>query len=217
MIMRYIILWLLSMQVALTVSAQESANDSLQATADTISSSWSFEADAYYYILPGEKNTTTLMGYADRKALHVEARYNYEDVKTVSLFGGYRFEAGRKLQLSITPMLGFALGNTNGVVPGLEASLTWKIFDFYSESEYVFDLKGKENDFFYSWTELAVTPFSNFRTGISGNRTRLFQSNLEIQKGIFAQYSFWKLTAGVHYFNPFSDEGFVIATLAVEF
>lgn len=215
--MRYLITGLLSMQIAFATFAQQTAKDSLQTTVDTIPTPWSFEAAVYHYILPGEKNTTTLLGYADHKALHLETRYNYEDLKTASVFGGYRFEAGRKLLLSITPMIGFVFGNTNGIAPGLEASLTWKKFDCYSESEYVFDFDGKENNFFYTWTELAVTLFRNFRTGISGNRTRLFQSDLDIQKGIFAEYSFWKLTAGVHYFNPFSDEEFVVATLGIEF
>jgi hypothetical protein len=157
------------------------------------------------------------LGYADHKALHLEARYNYEDVETGSVFGGWVFEAGNKLAVSLTPMIGIVFGNTNGIAPGLEASLAWKKFDFYSETEYVFDFDGKENNFLYTWTELAISPFRNFRTGISANRTRLFQSDLEVEKGIFIQYSFWKLTAGVHYFNPFSNDDFVIATLGIEF
>ena len=215
--MRYVIIYLLSVHIAFSAFAQKGGNDSSQASVDTVSSAWRFEADIYYYVLPHEKNTSTLIGYADHKSLHLEARYNYEDVKTASLFVGYSFEAGHKLKLTITPMIGSVFGNTNGFVSGLEASLKWKKLDFYTESEYVFDLAGKENDFFYSWTELAITPFTNFRTGISGSRTRLFHSTLEVQKGLFMEYSFWKLTAGVHYFNPFSDEYFVIATLAFEF
>ena len=215
--MRYLITFFLSIQVAITAFAQQPTNDSLQATSDTIPSPWSFAAAVYHYIRPGEKNTTTLLGYADHKALHLEARYNYEGLKTGSIFGGYTFETGNKLVFTATPMIGFVFGNTNGIAPGLETSLAWKILDFYSESEYVIDLDGKENNFFYTWTELAITPFRNFRTGISANRTRLYQSDLEVEKGIFIQYSFWKLTAGVHYFNPFSSDEFVIATLAIEF
>jgi len=217
MTMRYILIIILLSLITIKMPAQKASEDSLATAQDTASSSWSFEADAYYYILPGEKNTTTLLGYADHKSLHLEARYNYEDEKTASLFGGYMFETGRKLKLSVTPMIGFVIGNTDGIAPGLELSLTWKKLDFYSESEYVIDFDGQENNFFYTWTELAISPFRNFRTGISGNRTRLFQSELEIQKGIFAEYSFWKLTAGVHYFNPFSNDYFVIVTLGIEF
>ena len=43
------------------------------------------------------------------------------------------------------------------------------------------------------------------------------KQGLDLQRGLFAQYSLWKLTAGVHYFNPFANEGFVITTLAIGF
>jgi hypothetical protein len=68
MIMRHLILSLLSILVAFTSFAQQTTKDSLQTKTDTVSSSWSFAAATYYYILPGEKNTTTLLGYADHKS-----------------------------------------------------------------------------------------------------------------------------------------------------
>jgi len=217
--MKNLIISFLSISIAFTSLAQHTASDSLSKAHDstTALSSWAFSAAAYYYILPHEENTTTLLGYADHKWLHLEARYNYEDRNTASVFGGYMFEGGGKLSWTLTPMIGFVVGNTDGIAPGFETSFNWKKFDFYSESEYVFDFAGKENNFFYTWTELAITPFKNFRTGISGNRTRLYQSGLEVQKGIFTQYSFWKLTAGLHYFNPFSDNQFFVATMSIEF
>lgn len=215
--MPYLTISFLLIQVAFKSPAQEVIKDSLSKAPDSTSSSWSFSAAVYYYILPNEKNTTTLLGYADYKSIHFEARYNYEDRETGSVFGGYMFEGGGELSWSLTPMVGFVFGNTDGFAPGLLTSFSWKKFDFYSESEYVVDFAGKENNFFYTWTELAITPFKNFRTGISGNRTRLYQSDLEVQKGIFTQYSFWKLTAGLHYFNPFSDDYFLIATMSIEF
>lgn len=217
--MRYLIISFLLLQVASKSFAQQASKDSIPKAVDSTAtpSAWSFSAAAYYYILPHEENTTTLLGYADHKWLHLEARYNYEDRNTASVFGGYAFEGGGKLSWTLTPMLGFVVGNTDGIAPGLETSFEWKKFDFYSESEYVFDFAGKDNNFFYTWTELAISPWKNLRTGISGNRTRLYQSDLEVQKGIFAEYSFWKLTTGLHYFNPFSDNYFLIATLSIEF
>ena len=200
------------------VFAQQTANDSLKTATDSSQSPWAFAADAYYYILPGEENTTTVLAYADYKAIHFEGRYNYEGRNTGSVFLGYRLEAGNKLKFGVTPMLGYVFGDIQGLIPAFKLDLAWKKFDFYSESEYVIDVEGKENNYFYTWSELAITPFENFRTGISANRTRLYDSPKDIQHGIFAQYSFWKLTAGVHYFNPFeSDYSFVIATLGIEF
>ena len=200
------------------ITAQQNSGNSAAINSDSIPAEWSFEADAFYYIMPDEDNTTTLIGTADHKALHVEARYNYEDKNTFSLFGGYNFETGKKLVLDLTPMAGFAAGNINGIIPGLEISLTWGIFDYYSESEYIFDFEGKENDYFYTWAELGISPFDNLRAGGVATRTLLYQSDLEFQRGIFVQYSFWKMKAMVYYFNPLSkDNSYLIPTLGIEF
>lgn len=183
----------------------------------TAPDNWQFEGSGYYYIIPNESDEITLLGYADYKSVHLEVRYNYEDKNTASLFGGYRFETGSKLVFGATPIVGYVFGNTNGLAPGLLIDLSYGKFDFYSESEYVFDLNGSENNFYYTWSELAVSPTENFRTGISANRTRLYQTDLDFQRGIFAQYSLGKLTAGIHYFNPFSDDYFLITTISIEF
>jgi len=188
-----------------------------QNTTDSSRSKWSFSTSGYYYFIPEDENTFTLIGYADYKKLHLESRYNYEDVNTVSVLGGWRLETGKQFIFGATPMLGFAFGNTNGFIPALELDATYKIFDFYSESEYLVDFSGNKNNFFYIWSELAISPVNALRTGISIQRTRLYQTELDTQRGIFAEYSFWKLTAGLYYFNPFSNKNFVIASLSVDF
>ena len=208
--MRKKYLFLLLGFVSIKLFAQETVTDSAD-------KKWNFSAWAEYFIIPGEQDFFNPTFYARSDKLHFEGRYNYEDRNTASFWGGWRFKFGKGVKFVVVPMIGGVVGNTNGIAPGLETSLAWKKLDFYSESEYVIDFDGKGNNFFYTWTELAITPFRNFRTGIVGNRTRLFQSDLEVEKGIFAQYSFWKLTAGVHYFNPFSSDEFVIATLGIEF
>jgi len=210
-------LFFFALMFIVPVFAQQTSADSIKVTADSNTSPWAFAADGYYYILPSEENIITVLAYADYNAVHFEARYNYEGRNTGSIFTGYRFETGNKLKFGITPMLGYVFGDITGVIPAFKLDLAWNKFDFYSESEYVIDLAGKENNYFYSWSELAISPFENFRTGISANRTRLFETPKEIQRGIFAQYSVWKLTAGVHYFNPFTSDSFVIATLGIEF
>ena len=185
--------------------------------ADASDSKWSFSMEGYYYFIPGDKNSLTVIGEADHKRLHLETRYNYESQNTASAFAGWQFKTGKSFKFSATPMAGIAFGNTNGFVPAIELNATYKIFDFYSESEYLIEFAGRENNFFYTWSELAVSPFDFLRTGISVQRTLLYQTKLAIQRGVFAQYSFWKLTAGAYYFNPFSENNLVIASLNIDF
>ena len=190
--------------------AQQNANDSSEAN-------WSFSTSGYYYFIPDDNNSLTLIGSADHKALHFEARYNYEDQKTGSVFVGWRFDTGNEFKFDAIPMMGIAFGNTNGFLPGLELDAAYKFFSVYSESEYLIDFAGKGNNFFYTWSELAVSPFHFLRTGISAQRTRLYKTDLDVQRGIFAEYSFRNLSAGVHYFNPFSKDDFVIVSFSIDF
>jgi hypothetical protein len=188
-----------------------------QQVQDSTKSAWSFSASGYYYLIPGDKNSGTFIGTADYKKLHLEARYNYEDRNTGSAFAGWRLETGNKIQLEVIPVIGIVFGNTNGLAPGLELSVTYKKLDYYSESEWLVDFAGNENNFFYTWSELAISPLGGLRTGMSFQRTRLYQTELDVQVGAFAEYSFGKFTGGVHYFNPFSNDEFVILTLNIDF
>lgn len=185
--------------------------------ADSASPPLSVSATGYYYFFPKTAdNTLTLIGYLDYKSVHFEPRYNYEGQNTGSVFAGRKFESEGKINLAVTPMIGVVFGNLKGFAPALELELSYKAFDFYTENEYVIDQAGGMYNFFYTWTELGFSPVERFRTGISAQRTRLYETGLDIQRGIFAEYSFWKLTAGVHYFNPFSKEYFFIASLNFE-
>jgi hypothetical protein len=49
----------------------------------------------------------------------------------------------------LPPIIGIALGNTDGVVPGMELDIAYKKLDYYSETEYVIDFDGEENNFLY--------------------------------------------------------------------
>jgi hypothetical protein len=184
---------------------------------DTTTAPLSVSASAYYYFVQGSlNNSITLIGYLDYKSLHIEPRYNYEAENTGSVFAGWRFEKKANVSFAVTPMAGIVFGGLKGFAPGLEMELSYKAFDFYSESEYVIDQAGSEFNFFYTWTELGYSPLEKFRTGISVQRTRLYETALDLQRGIFAEYSFWKLTAGLHYFNPFSTDYFFMASLNFE-
>ena len=190
----------------------------IKTPADSATSLFSASATGYYYLFHGsEKNSATLIGYMDFKSIHIEPRYNYEGQNTGSVFAGYKFEFEGKVSLAVTPMIGIVFGSLQGFAPGLELEISYGKFDFYSENEFVIDQADSRNNFFYTWTELGYSPVEKFRAGISAQRTRLYETGLDFQRGIFAEYSFWKLTAGLHYFNPFSTEYFFITSLNFDF
>ena len=190
---------------------------SQEAQNDSASSSWNFSAWAEMFILPDEDDIFNPTFYARHKKLHLEARYNYEARNTASLWAGRRFKFGKEVKFVLVPMASIVFGNTNGLAPGLEIEVMYKKFDFYSESEHVFDFNTKENNFFYMYTELAIRPINPIRTGLIAQRTKLFESEREIQRGLFAEYYFGRFRAGGFFFSPFSSDFFWIASFSVDF
>ena len=148
---------------------------------------------------------------------HFETRYNYEDRDSVSFFGGANFEFGDKVKLALTPMIGGLVGQTDGIIPALEADLTIGPFEAYGEAEYVFDLGDSSSRFFYMWSELSLWPTEWLRAGVVTQRTRVYQTERDIQRGLLVGFSFEHVEATAYFFNPGSDDHFTVVSLGVSF
>ena len=73
---------------------------------------WTFNLTTDGYIVPNETDYASPVFMADRSWLHLEARYNSENLRTGSAWVGYNFEAGKKLVLDVTPMVGGVVTST---------------------------------------------------------------------------------------------------------
>jgi hypothetical protein len=178
---------------------------------------WEFSVSGYGYLFPGEGDFFLGIATADRGRLHLETRYNYEDQDTASFWAGWNWATGEKVDWELTPMLGAVVGDTDAIAPGFELSLTWKRLDYYLESEVLLDLHSHGDSFTYAWSELGLSPVDWLRVGLVGQRTRVFESDLDIQRGIFAHAIVGRTTFGIDWFNPGGDDSFTIAVLTVEF
>jgi hypothetical protein len=193
------------------VFAQSATNAPVAATQNTPPEdgepAWEFSASAYTYFVPEDdadfvQPTVT----ADRGWLHLEARYNYEAVDTGSAWIGYNFGGGETVTWEFTPMLGAVFGATDGIAPGYKGLLGWKKLEFYSEGEFVFDAGDSADSFFYNWSELALAPVESFWFGLVTQRTRVYQTDREIQRGLLAGFSFKQLEVSGYVFNPDDDK-----------
>jgi hypothetical protein len=164
--------------------------------------SWSFSVSAYAYLVPDSREYVQPTITADRGPLHLEARYNYEDLETASVWMGYNFGGGEKLAWELTPMLGGVFGETTGIAPGYKGSVSWWKLELYSEGEAVFDV-GNDSDrgFFYNWSELTLAPADWFRFGLVTQRTRVYETDRDIQRGLLAGFSFRRVDVTGYVFN----------------
>ncbi len=178
---------------------------------------WEFSLAGALYVLPDEDDYVQPTFKADRGLFHFEARYNYEDRDSTSFFVGANFELGDEVKLALTPMIGGVAGQTDGIVPALAADLTVGPFEAYAEAEYVFDLEDRDSNFFYMWSELSWWPTEWLRAGVVTQRTRVYQTDRDIQRGLLVGFTFRKLDGTVYFFNPGADDHFTVVSLGVSF
>jgi hypothetical protein len=178
---------------------------------------WDFAASAYHYALPGESDYFVVTGTADRGALHVEARYQYEDRDTASMWVGWNFGLGDELRLDATLMGGVVAGQTQGVAPGYRFELGYGVLDLSGEGEYLVSIEDHAENFFYSWTELGVTPVGWLRFGAVGQRTKVFDGEPWIDRGLFAGVTIHDFALTVYAFNLDDDERFWVLSVGGSF
>jgi hypothetical protein len=173
---------------------------------------WEFALIVDGYIVPDEDGYFSPTFAADRGGLHLEARYNYEDLRTGSLWAGYNFSVGKKLVFSATPMIGGVFGRTNGIAPGCEASLSYKKLQLSVSNEYVFDTGSKYSNFYYAWPELTYSLFDWLRVGLVAQRTKVYHTSLDTQRGFLVGISHKKLELTTYVFNA----GWTTPTVVLE-
>jgi len=178
---------------------------------------WAFSASAYTYLVPDSREYVQPTLTADRGWLHLEARYNYEGLDTGSAWVGYNFSVGEKLSLEFTPMLGGVFGDTTGVAPGYKYTLSWWKLELYSEGEYVFDTGNSSDSFFYTWSELSVSPVDWFRFGMVTQRTRAYQTDRDIQRGFLLGFSYKRVDFTTYVFNPDASQPTVVLAVGMSF
>ena len=152
------------------------------------------------YILPDDGYVNPNIA-ADHGWLHLEARYNYEDLRTGSLWTGYNFHAGKILVVNVTPMIGGVFGRTAGVAPGCEASLSYKKLGLSISNEYVFDVGDTSKSFYYSWPELTYSANNWLTVGLVAQHTKQSQVEGEIQGGFLVGFHHKKAEFTVYLFN----------------
>ncbi len=211
---------LASLAVAGRAIAQEPPRPGAQqptASKPAATPSWSFDVSGALYVLPGEDDFVQPVVRADRGRLHLEARYNYEDHESASFFAGANFTFGSKVEVSLVPILGGLVGRTDGIVPGLEADITVGRFEAYGEAEYVVDLGDSSSSYFYMWSELSWWGTDWLRAGLATQRTRVYRTERDIQRGPLVGAKWKGVSGSVYWFNPGADDWAVVALVGVSF
>ena len=75
----------------------------------------------------------------------------------------------------------------------------------------VFDLEESDDSFLYTWSEATIALTDFLRAGLVVQRTRTYESGLDVQRGLLVELSRGRLSVGFHWFNPDRSEDQVFA------
>jgi hypothetical protein len=178
---------------------------------------WSFSISDFTYLVPDDKNYTQPTLTADHDWFHFEARYNYEGLQTGSAWLGYNLGGGEKITWEFTPMAGAVFGLTRGVAPGCRLTLEWNKLAFYSETEYVIDVRDTPANFLYTWLELTYAPWDWLRAGLVAQRTRDFESGLGVDRGVLVALTWRQMDFTTCVFNVGWEKPTVVLGVALHF
>jgi hypothetical protein len=195
----------------------QSPQDPAAVAAPAEEKAWSFSALVSTYLLPDARDYAQPTFAADHDRLHLEARYNYEGLHSGSVWIGYNWSVGKDVTFELTPMIGGVFGDTKGIAPGYKLSLAWRKLELSSESELVFDTEDSSEKFFYTWSELGYSPTEWFRFGFVVQRTKVYQTEFDIQRGFLVGFAYKKATFTTYVFNPDADKPTVVLGVGVSF
>lgn len=178
---------------------------------------WEYSFSTATYLVPHGRDFANPNLTADHDWLHLEARYNYESQKTGSLWLGYNFSFGEKLVVDAAPMLGAVFGDITGIAPGYVLTVGYKRIELFTQGEYFVDAGRRSGNFFYTWTELSVSPVEWLRLGLVIDRTKAFGSDVEIRRGPLIGFTYRKVDCTTYWLSPGSANSAFIFSVGMSF
>jgi hypothetical protein len=89
--------------------------------------------------------------------------------------------------------------------------------ELYTEGEFVFDMKDSENDYFYSWSELTVSPTDWFFAGIAAQRTKVREDASDVEWGPMLGFAHKNIEWAIYAFEPGTDAQTLASSFTVHF
>lgn len=136
-----------------------------------------------FQFLKNDKPLITSQLWMYIKKMYIEARYNYEDRQTFSLYVGRSFKMGKDNVFEVIPMIGGSVGKFKGISPATTMILEAGWIRGFSQNQYSVNLAEKNQNFFFDWTALVVHTYKPIYLGVSLQNFALQNSKKQLYFG----------------------------------
>ncbi|MBA4167833.1 MAG: hypothetical protein H0X41_09875, partial [Chitinophagaceae bacterium] len=170
-------------------------------------SSGGFE-QLYYMRATDGASLVPMAHYTTKNNWYGEARYNYDEAQTFSVYAGRTFSRKGLLSCSATPLLGGLMGKMNGGSVGMNMDLGFENLFFSTQSQYTFSLAQKTNKYFFSWSELGYQATSWLYGGMALQQTNIYQTAGKFEPGCMLGFSLKNWTVPLYVFNQTGGDAY---------
>ena len=171
----------------------------------------------YYYDKTGGFAMGPLVQLQTKQNWFAEARYNYEEVRTVSFYIGRAYERDANFSYSIVPIFGGVIGRFKGGSAALNMDLEYKNFYFSSQSQYTFSVQNEIDNFYFSWSELGYQPLEWFYGGFALQETYFPQLKEHItHPGFVVGFTYKRWTLPIYGFRAGASSNTYVCSILYE-
>ena len=160
-----------------------------------------------------EAMMTPMANYTTSKNWYGEARYNFDELNTLSLYAGKKFSGNGNLSWEATPLLGGLIGQMNGGSVGLHFGMDYRKLFFASQSQYSFSVENNIDKYFYNWSEVGYNATSWLYAGLALQQTNVYKMTGKLEPGCMIGFSIGKWTIPLYAFNTATDERYFVLGL----
>lgn len=157
-----------------------------------------------------------IVHHQSKKGFYTEMRYNYEDIKTGSVYLGKNFNKTGAINYSVTPMLGIVFGKYNGGSLAMNIDVENEKAFLSAQTQYTVSSNEIESNFFFNWTELAYQPLKWFYSGVTMQQTKIYNASFKSEYGVLIGFLIKKITIPVYMFNPLNKNRNFIVGVNIE-
>ncbi len=146
-----------------------------------------------------------------KKGIYTEMRYNYEALRTASVYLGKNFSKEGAVSYAVTPMLGIVFGEFSGGSAAINVDVDYNKTFISMQTQYTISKYEISDNFFFNWTELGYQPLKWVYAGLSMQQTKMYKSSFKSEYGMLVGFEIKKFTIPIYVFNPLSaNRNFII-------
>jgi len=164
-----------------------------------------------YYLRSNEAGAVVPMAYyTTTNNWYGEARYNYDETQTLSLYAGKTFSRKGAFSYSATPVIGGLMGRINGGSIGMNMDFGFENVFFSTQSQYTFSLEQRTNKYFFNWSELGYQALPWLYGGMALQQTNVYQAAGKFEPGCMLGFSVRNWTVPVYVFNQAGGDPYFV-------